>query len=349
MSFDNEKKYKYLIKNIGFLTIGSFSTKILSFLLLPLYTSVLSTTDYGSFDMVSTTVSLLIPILTLNISDGTLRYSLDSVSSRKDVFSVSIHHYIVAIFGLASLVGINIMFGIMKTIIPYSGFLFLLFTVIAFHRILTSFARGLDKVKEVSVAGVLGSLVMIVLNVVFLLYYQLGLKGYFWANIIGVLVQCVFLIAVLRAWRFVDLYNKDSYDVKKRMRGYSLPLVANNLAWWVNNVSDRYIVTLICGIAVNGIYSVAYKIPSILSILQSIFQQAWTLSAVKDYESEDRNAYFTKVYNMMNFILVISCSVLIVLDKPLAGFLYSNEFYSAWKYVPFFTGSYDFLVVWQTI
>ena len=115
------------------------------------------------------------------------------------------------------------------------------------------------------------------------------------------------------------------------MHRYSFPLIANNLAWWVNNASDRYMVTWICDVAQNGIYSVAYKIPSILSILQSIFQQAWTLSAVKDYNSEDRNAYFTKVYNMLNFILVMGCSGLIMLDKILAGFLYANEFYAAWK------------------
>lgn len=334
MADKKDGRYKYLLKNIGFLTIGNFSTKLLSFFLVPLYTSVLSTADYGSYDLVSTTVSLLIPILTLNIADGTLRYSIDPDSPKKDVFSISIRHYIIGFIGAAIIVGINAALGLFQTIIPYSGFLLLQFAVTALNGILSSFARGIDKVKEVSIAGVLGSLTMIILNIVFLVGCRFGLTGYFWANIIGVLAQILFLVISMRAWRYVKFHFKTNAEVQTKMYRYSFPLIANNLAWWVNNASDRYMVTWIRSVAENGIYSVAYKIPSILSILQSIFQQAWTLSAVKDYNSEDRNAYFTKVYNMLNFILVIGCSGLIMLDKILAKFLYANEFFTAWKYVP---------------
>lgn len=42
------KKYKYLFKNVGLLTISNFGSKILSFLLVPLYTSLLTTGEYGT-------------------------------------------------------------------------------------------------------------------------------------------------------------------------------------------------------------------------------------------------------------------------------------------------------------
>ena len=70
------KGYKYLFKNIGLLTISQFGTKILVFLLVPLYTSVLSTSEYGTYDLFVTTINLLVPIVTLNLSDAVLLFNI---------------------------------------------------------------------------------------------------------------------------------------------------------------------------------------------------------------------------------------------------------------------------------
>jgi O-antigen/teichoic acid export membrane protein len=116
---------------------------------------------------------------------------------------------------------------------------------------------------------------------------------------------------------------------------YSRPLMINNISWWISSASDRYIVTWLCGLAINGIYSVGYKIPSILNIFQTIFNQAWTISAVQDFDADDKNGFFTRMYNMYNFGMVAVCSVLIVLTKGIAHILYAKDFYVAWQYVPF--------------
>lgn len=296
-------RYSYLLKNIGLLTIGNFSTKILSFFMVPLYTNVLTTTDYGNYDLISTTVTLLIPIFTLNIMDGTLRYSLDNELNKTSVFTISLQYYVKAVLGIIFLLTVNYFTNFIPILNTYRLFLFFQFILIAFSGILSSFSRGIDKVKEVSISGILGSFVCIILNLIFLLFIKIGLIGYFWANIGGVLAQVLYLFIVIKAWNYINLKKLD-IDIKEKMLSYSIPLIANNIAWWINNVSDRYIITWICGVALNGIYSVSYKIPSILSILQSIFQQAWTLSAVKDYSSQDRDEYFTKIYNMLNYILI---------------------------------------------
>ena len=88
---DNEKnrKIKDLSKNTVIFTIGNFGSRILSFLLVPLYTYVLSTSEYGTIDIVNTTVQLLIPILTLNVQDSVLRFALDSDYRKEDVISIS--------------------------------------------------------------------------------------------------------------------------------------------------------------------------------------------------------------------------------------------------------------------
>lgn len=85
-----KEKYQYLFKNIGLLTVSNFGSKILVFLLLPIYTSVLTTKDYGTYDLFNTTISLLIPILTVNVSEGVLRFALDAQDNEKTLYSLGI-------------------------------------------------------------------------------------------------------------------------------------------------------------------------------------------------------------------------------------------------------------------
>ena len=87
--------YKYLLKNIGLLTLSNFATKLLTFLLVPFYTNVLTTTEYGTYDLFYTTVSVLVPILTLNIQDAVTRYAIDKKFSR-DAIVTTAGRYLIA-------------------------------------------------------------------------------------------------------------------------------------------------------------------------------------------------------------------------------------------------------------
>ena len=82
-------RYKYLLKNIGLLTLSSFATKLLSFFLVPLYTNILTTTEYGTYDLFNTTIGVLLPILTLNIQEAVMRFSMDSKYDRKSIVTVA--------------------------------------------------------------------------------------------------------------------------------------------------------------------------------------------------------------------------------------------------------------------
>lgn len=326
-------KYKYLFKNIGLLTLSNFGTKMLTFFLVPLYTAVLSTEEFGIYDLFNSTVNLLIPILSLNIVESVLRFSLDEQSKQKDIFTIGLLHIIKCTVIVVTFVIINHFFTYSYILEQYAIFFVLMFVSTAFLGVIVNFSRGLSNVKEVAIGGVLGSATMIVLNIFFLLIQGMGLEGYFLAHILGAFSQSVYLFVKLKMWKYIiHHYNQ---DLQKQMQKYSIPMIANTIGWWVNNVSDRYVVTMLCGIAVNGIYSVAYKIPSILQVFQTIFNQAWTLSAVRDYSNDDQSGFFEKMYNMYNFSMVIICSILIALSKIMAKLLYAKDFFNAWVYVPF--------------
>lgn len=327
------KKYKYLLKNIGLLTLSNFGSKVLSFILIPLYTSKLTTTEYGTFDMYSTTISLLIPILTINITSAVMRFCLDDDIKESDIFTIGFQGVIISIFVFLALVFINNIFHLIPLFESYWLEFVLLFIFTILYDLFSEFSRGIEKIKEVAITGILNSFSVLMLNILFLVYFDAGIRGYFYANILSYLIPIIFLFFKLRLFNYINFNHSKLETLKKRMYSYSLPMVFNTIGWWINNISDRYIVTWICGLAANGIYSIAYKIPSILNILQTIFNQAWTISAVKN--QDEASVFYSRIYDIYNFLMVFICSLLIIFDKVIARILFANEFYTAWKYAPF--------------
>lgn len=329
-------KYRYLFKNMGLLTLSSFATKLLSFFLVPLYTSVLSTGEYGTYDLFNTTVGVLLPILTFNIQEGVLRFALDKEYDRDALVTVGARYTAGGTLVVAGGLALMLLFGIFPMDQMFAAYFLLMFFVQASAGFVTYYIRGIDMIRELSISSVVASAATIGLNIVFLLPLHMGLNGYFLANIIGPLVQVVYLVISVRLSQHVHFASRYALQ-SKEMLDYSRPLIANSIAWWINNVSDRYIVVFFCGIAANGIYSVAGKIPSILNIFQSIFGQAWTLSSVKDFDPEDKDGFFANTYASYSCLMTLICSAIIVNDKLLARFLYANDFYVAWRYVPWLT------------
>lgn len=325
---------KYLAKNIGFLTISQFGTKLLSFFLVPLYTSVLTTSDYGTYDLFTVTISLMIPIFTSNIADSSLRFALEKTTNKNQILSISIKFFSRSLIFFFITLVINRIFNIFSIVNDYAFLLFIMFAINAINGIMTNFSRGIDRVKDMAISGGICSVVMVCLNILFLIPLHMGLMGYFLANIFGTLSQSIYLFVAIKAWKYFDFKEPNSL-LRKEMLNFSKPLIANNISWWVNSVSDRYIVTWLSGVAQNGIYSVGYKIPSILSIFQTIFNQAWTLSVVRDFDPEDSDGFFTNMYNLYNFCIIFICSTLIITTRFLAYILYAQEFFTAWRYVPF--------------
>ena len=328
------KKYKELLSNTGLLTLSNFGSKILSFFLVPLYTSVLSTADYGNYDFIYTTISLLIPFLTLCIYESALRFLLDKKNDKKVVVTITFKYSILAVLIFFVFTIINKILGLVEIFNNYLLFFILLFLSSLIYTVMQNIARGMDKIKDVAISGFLNSIFMLSLNLAFLLYYKIGLNGYFLSTIISNIVAAFYLLLRLKIIKYINLKNKDKV-LEKNMIEYSKPLMFNAISWWINSASDRYIVTFFCGLATNGIYSISYKIPSMLSVFQIIFNQAWGISAVKEYDSDEAVDFFSNAYSIYNFLMVVICSVLIIFVRIIAKILYMNEFYAAWFYSPF--------------
>lgn len=327
-----KNKYKYLIGNTGLLTISNFGSKILSFFLIPLYTNILTTTEYGVFDIYSTTISLLIPILTLNIYEAVIRFGLEKADNKKDVFTVGVKYTFISIGIMLILITLNKLFNIFPIINEFYIYFILIFIGEAIYTFLIKFCRGIEKILESAIAGVINSISIITFNILCLCVWKMELSGYFFATMISYFVAIIYLILSTKIWRFIKVVPDKTYE--RKMIKYSRPLIFDTISWWIINVSDRYIITYVIGTAANGIYSMAYKIPSVLNVFQSIFNQAWTISAVKEYEDNSKEFYST-IYKLYNMAMMVTCSALILIDKIIAKILFAKDFYIAWKYAPF--------------
>lgn len=332
----NLGKYGYLVKNVGLLTVSNFATKLLGFLLVPLYTSALTTGEYGTYDLLTASVGVLVPILTLNIQEAVLRFAMDKDIDREGLATIGVRYSLLAILVVGAIMLVAAFVGAPPLEPKLAFFFWLFFVVQAFTGLVSCYARGVGLIKDLSVAGVASAAVTISLNIVFLLPLHMGLDGYFLANILGPVVQIAYLAHKTRLASDTHL-TRPYRQLRKETTDYSKPLIANSIAWWVNSLSDRFIVTFFCGVAANGVYSVATKIPSILNVFQTIFNQAWSLSSTRSFDPEDKDGFFANTYRAYNCLMTIVCSAVILADKPLASLLYANDFYAAWRYVPWLT------------
>ena len=116
---------------------------------------------------------------------------------------------------------------------------------------------------------------------------------------------------------------------------YSVPLIPNTICWWIVSSSDKYIILGELGTISNGIYSISNKFPTVLTMLASIFYLAWQDAAIREYNSKDRNIFFSQVFNKY-FTLLMSMTIFLipftrlVIDKVVA-----KEYNMAWKYTGF--------------
>lgn len=328
------QKYKYLLKNTGILTISNFASKIMVFLLVPLYTSVLSTEEYGVFDLIVSTVNLLYPILTINIADGVMRFMMDKAYEKRHVAKIGVRYVTLS----ALIVGLLLIpcycFQIVESVYGMELLIFLYYLSYVLNQFFIQCAKGLEKTTAMAIAGFLSTIMMLGGNILLLLVFNWGVKGFFLANVLAQAVPALYLFFQMK---FVSLLKGNQFDsgLHKEMLKYCMPLIFSTVGWWINSASDRYVVAFMCGVGASGILSVSYKIPAIINTVFGMFGQAWQISAIKEYGEKDSKKFYADSFVFINLMMCVCCSGLILLSKPLARILYAKDFYVAWQYAPF--------------
>lgn len=332
-----KKKYKTLFSDTVAFTISNFASKILVFLLIPLYTSVLSTKDYGIADLITNTINVLYPILTLCIMEATLRFAFDKSENKEEVLINSL--IVVIASEILLILAMPIVQIISKQLYSYWCWFCFMYFGFNLQQIFSQYVKGIGKTKVFAISGVIQTLIVISINIIGLLIFKFGLYAYLLAISFGYYFASLYMVF---AAHIKITYIRLNKDLLKRMLQFSIPTIPTIVAWWISTSADKYIIISYLGVAASGLYSVAYKIPSILTMFTGLFNSAWTLSAIQNVEETDNAQFHTNVYKYFNIINVLACSVLIMISKYIAKILFSKDFYVAWKYVPVLLVAYVF-------
>lgn len=150
--------------------------------------------------------------------------------------------------------------------------------------------------------------------------------------IIANVLTTLYLFFRCRLWRYVRLgFNRPLF---RKMLLFSLPMIPNILAWWLNNMSGRYIVLYCYGAGVAGLFTAASKLPSLINMFSTVFQQAWQMSTAREIESQNRNVFFSQVYKAYSGLILLGSSALISILPWFSKLMLKNEFFAARNYVP---------------
>ena len=324
-------KYKALVHNTAIISIGTLLSKLVVFFMVRFYTGVLTPGEYGTGDLLNTTVSLLMPVVSFGISDGVFRFLPEYPRARKSVFSIGIYTV------TAGAVLLVLLLPLLGLIAEFRGHLILLglMTMAAcYHAVCEQYIRASGNTLLYARQGLLNTLLVVVLNILLLTVFRLGVTGYVLSVGLADFLCTVYLIWKARLWK--RLTRRPNRTLLIKMLRYSIPLIPTTVFWWITSVSDRYMISAMLGSEQVGIYTVANKLPTMLTLLSSVLMQAWQYSAVSEAKStlEEQVRFYGNVWLALLSVLFFVCSGMIALAKVEIRMLADAAYFAAWQSVP---------------
>lgn len=321
---------KTLFKNSLLFALGNMGVKLISFIMVPLYTNVLSLKEYGAIDIMLTVSMLLSPLLMGNIQESVMRFLLDKNADRNKIVSTAV---------ITFFIGLIISFALLPTLgffeltREYRWIMYIYVVVSAASPIPLTYIRGTEKIRLYALLNILSAFLTAAFNILFLIYFKMGINGYLLSIIASSTI--VSILGIILSKMYIHL-RKLTFDkaIFFPMLKYSLLLVPNSLLWWITNSSDRIMITSFLGVNENALYAVAYKLPTIISLLASILMQAWQITAIKESDATDINEFSNATFNLLFKFLFICGSGLLLLLKPFMNFYVSDAYFVSWEYTP---------------
>ena len=327
-------KSQELVKNTIIITIGKICTQFLSFFLLPLYTAVLTTTEYGTVDLLMTYQQLIGYIAFFQIEQAIFRFLIEVRGTERETSEI-----VSSCFGFAIIQAIclAVIFGFIKFMTGYTYSLYLYLYVIAVisSGLMLQIARGIGENKIYALGSFISAISTIILNIIFLVVFHFGVEGMLTSYILGNLFCALVVFFILHAYRYLRISSFRLSVLKKCLR-YSIPLVPNALSWWIMSASDRTIVAYMLGTSFNGLLTVANKFSTAFTSFYTIFNLSWTESAALHINDDDADVFFKGVIHRV-YKLFSSAAIGIIAVMPFVFNILVNENYAdAYYQIPIY-------------
>lgn len=321
-----------LVKNTIILGFGTFLPTLVSLITTPILTGKLTNTEYGTFDLINTLVSLLLPVVTLQIQAAGFRFIIAERSNKERCKIIISNITAVTIPAI-------IISGVLLAIILRSqdsllvALMVIYFGIDIINNTLSQIARGFANNKIYSIATIAQSITKMIFIVLVLEMFSWGLNGVLTALVAGTIVSVLLLAFTLKIWDYIR-FKYISGQTIKELLGYSWPMVPNSLSGWLLRLSNRLVITFFLGVEANAIYAVANKIPNLLTTVNGTFSMAWQENASVSANDDDVCSYYSKMYDTFWNLIAGSCAVLIAATPVLFCILIRGDYKAAYYQMP---------------
>lgn len=323
---------KRLVKNTGIIAVGGMATKLVQFLLLPLYTTVLAPAEYGAVDYLNTIALFCVPVASLLMDEALFRFLIDckTESDRRQAVTAS-----VGVLGLGCILFAALM-GVLELTFHPESFWWIVGLVYAgvALQIVSALLRGFGDTTSYALINFLASALTIVLNVLFIAVFGWGVIGMLSATVIAQGGMSLLFALRCRVWRFIDLSGLNR-DYMARLLKYSIPLIPNKVSWTIMNMLDRLVIMASLGPAPAGLYAVAYKFPNVMDQVYGFFYQSWKESSARALNDEgDEVAFYDAIYQAIRRFMMGVVMVMIALMPFVYDLLIDWQYHEGILYVP---------------
>lgn len=341
-----KEKDRKLIKNTLVLGLGTICTKGMMFIMTPFFIRWLTQEDYGTFDLLITYISLLIPLTTCEIGQAAYRFLMKDDENKEKIIKNSLFITLIgAIVSLILIVMISHIYLPIKNIVVTLSIYAISET---FNVSLTMIIRGIKKLDTYAIANIIYVITMIISVTICVKVLNLQLNGIIIGYAIGYILSNVYILIKLKKYNwllFKNINNKKINDMLK----YSIPLIPCNVSWWIMNVSDRTIVSIFLGSASNAILAVANKIPNICQSIFGVFHLSWQENAIETIKDDDKDLYYTNIMNKMLIVLISISIVILSFNFLFFNILFTPEYFLGYYQVPILIISIVFSMLAQFV
>ena len=325
-----------LAKNTAIISLGTLLPRLITVFITPILTAKLTKAEYGQYDLIATIVSLLLPIVTLQISTAAFRFLIDK---RKDDNNCrKIISTIFAFVFLTSIIACMIYYAIVRNTLGTNGIIVCLYflsdiLLITTQQVMRGLGRNMMYSLSTIIRSVLDVLLIAILTGIIPGLSNYKLYGVLWAMFFSTAAALVFLISAGKIWPYFSM-NAVSLSQLKELLSYSWPMVPNNLSMWVLRLSDRLVITGVLGIEANAIYAVANKLPTIFSAFQTTFTLAWQENASIAVKDGDKDVYYSRMFDWIFSLLTGVMAVLIASTPIIWKLLIRGDYDQAYYQLP---------------
>ena len=324
---------KKTINKLFYYAVGTFGSKVIYFLLVPFYSFFLSKSDLGLYDIILASLTILTPIITIQVSDAVYRELHDptkqSLKSAKAFSSgLSVIFFGLLIFVFIAFISNNLFANkiFYELVLIQSSFTLYIF----FQQSL----RGLSLNKEYALMGTMNAFLLILFSIIFIYFSIIELRNIILAIACAQFISIIFAIYKINFFKLFEIKNISKAKVYELIN-YSFPLLPNTLSWWLIDLGSRYIILLFIGIEENGLYAVAARYAGIIALVNSIFILSWQDYVINSKSKISLNTNYFSSY--LNFFIAFQIGLVILLtsfSNELIYFTTPADFHNAAKYLP---------------